>query len=342
MANSVECDERVMDVVADALQRPPEERKQFIQQACNGDDALVCAVNDALDWEANNASFLNAPWMEFTRLVSPFTPGEVVLERFEIVREIGEGGMGMVYEAFDRRLQHRVAIKAAKPGFQRLLSPELRAALRVSHHNICREHEIHTAPTEWGEIDFLTMEFLDGPTLSAHLKESGKLGHEEALDIACQLCAGLIEAHQSGIIHRDLKNGNVMLCRNEDGSRRAVITDFGLAGPSLPSGELAGTPAYMAPELWRGEPASQLSDIYALGVVLYEMVAGHRPYQREDDAQLGKQKTVTLTGETIPPAPDDVGSLIKVTQQRWEQPEHTRPPLPPSSWTRGLDPRWTG
>jgi len=340
MASSVECDERVMDVVADALQRPPEERELFIQQACNGDDALVCAVNDALDWEANNASFLNAPWLEFTRLVSPFASGEVVNDRFEILREIGEGGMGMVYEAFDRRLQQRVAIKAAKPGFQRLLSPELRSALRVSHHNICRDNEIHTAKTEWGEIDFLTMEFLEGETLSVHLKETGKLNHDEALDIACQLCAGLIEAHQSGIIHRDLKSGNVMLCRNEDGSRRAVVTDFGLAGPSSSAGETAGTPAYMAPELWRGEPASKLTDIYALGVILYEMVAGRKPYQREDDAKLRSQKTVTLAGESVTAASDEPVSLIHVTRQEWEQPEQIRPPLPPSAWTRGLDSRW--
>ena len=340
MGTSVECDERVMDVVADALQRPPEEREQFVQEACNGDNALACAVNDALAWEANNASFLNEPWTEFTRLISPFTPGEIVNDRFEIVRELGEGGMGMVYEAFDRRLQNRVAIKAAKPGFQRLLSPELKSALKVSHHNICRDNEIHTAKTEWGEIDFLTMEFLDGETLSVHLRETGKLGHDEALDVACQLCAGLIEAHQCGIIHRDLKSGNVMLCRNDDGSRRAVITDFGLAGPSSSSGELAGTPAYMAPELWREEPASKLTDIYALGVILYEMVSGRKPYQHEDDAKLARQKTVTLGGNSAAEAADDDGSLIHATQQQWEQPEHTRPPLPPSTWTKGLDQRW--
>ncbi|MGA2371892.1 MAG: protein kinase domain-containing protein [Candidatus Korobacteraceae bacterium] len=340
MGSSVECDERVIDVVADALQRPLEEREQFIQQACNGDAALVCAVNDALAWEANNASFLNAPWMEFTRLVSPFASGEIVNDRFEIVREIGEGGMGMVYEAFDRRLQHRVAIKAAKPGFQRLLSPELKSALKVSHHNICRDNEIHTAKTEWGEIDFLTMEFLEGETLSVHLKETGKLSHDEALDVACQLCAGLMEAHQSGIIHRDLKSGNVILCQNEDGSRRAVITDFGLAGPSSSSGEMAGTPAYMAPELWRGESASKLSDIYALGVILYEMVAGRKPYRREDDAGLGRQETVTPAGETVAEVADGHASLINVTQQEREQPAQTRPPSPPSTWMKGLDPRW--
>ena len=329
-----------MDVVADALQRPPEERELFVQQACKGDDALVCAVNEALAWELNNASFLNAPWMEFTRLVSPFAPGEVILDRFEIVREIGEGGMGMVYEAFDRRLQQRFAIKAAKLGFQRLLSPELRSALRVTHHNICRVNEIHTVRTQWGEIDFLTMEFLEGETLSVHLDEKGKLSHDEALDIACQLCAGLIEAHQSGIIHRDLKSGNVMLCCNEDGSRRAVITDFGLAGPSSPAGETAGTPAYMAPELWRREPASKLTDIYALGVILYEMVAGRRPYVREDDARLNRQKTITLGAQPTSAAVAERRSSTSVTQQEWEHPEHTRPPLPPSTWTKSLDPRW--
>lgn len=275
MESSLECDERVMDVVADALQQPLEDRQAFVRTACKGDEGLLCAVREALAWEENNASFLSAPWMEFTRLTSPFAPGEVRgAERFEIVREIGEGGMGVVYEAFDRKLQQRIAIKAAKPGFQRLLSPELRAALRVSHHNICRENEIYTVPTEWGDIDFLTMELIEGETLAARLESEGAFPEAAALDIARQLCAGLAEAHRSGIVHRDLKTANVLLCRNEDGSTRAVITDFGLAGIDTDPNVVAGTPRYIAPELWQGAPPSKASDIYALGVILYEIAQG--------------------------------------------------------------------
>ncbi len=174
-------------------------------------------------------NFLLEPLLDLTTVIRRFEPGQLIAERFEILREIGEGGMGVVYEAQDVKRQQRVAIKAAKPGFQRMLSPELEGALKVRHHNICLVNEIHTEKTEQGEIDFLTMELLEGETLSARLARVGKLDHKEALDIACQLCAGLAEAHQSDIVHRDLKSSNVLLCANEDGSCRAVITDFGLA-----------------------------------------------------------------------------------------------------------------
>lgn len=133
------------------------------------------------------------------------------------------------------------------------------------------------------------MELLNGQTLSAYLATVGKIRQEEALDIACQICAGLAEAHHRGIVHRDLKSGNIMLCNDVDGSQRAVITDFGLAGESTSCPrETAGTPAYMAPELWRDDKASKASDIYALGVILYEMVAGRKP--NDLDAEGGAKR----------------------------------------------------
>ena len=138
---------------------------------------------------------------------------------------------------------------------------------------------------------------MEGETLSARLARVGKLEHKEALDIACQFCAGLAEAHQSDIVHRDLKSPNVLLCANEDGSCRAVITDFGLASrKALTAGETGGTPAYMAPELWQGEKATRASDIYALGVILYEMVAGRRPHQQKaEDVGSEVERLSTLT-----------------------------------------------
>jgi serine/threonine-protein kinase len=117
------------------------------------------------------------------------------------------------------------------------------------------------------------MEFLEGETLSARLARAGKLPSEEALEIARQLCAGLAAAHNNGILHRDLKAANVILNRRQDGSLRAVITDFGLATEVRLGSVLdGGTPTYMAPELWRGEKPGKASDVYALGVILYEIV----------------------------------------------------------------------
>ena len=241
--------------------------------------------------------------------------------------------MGVVYEAVDSKRQQRIAIKAAKPGFHRFLSPELEGALHVRHHNICLVNEIHSVRTSSGETDFLTMELLQGETLSAHIAAQGKLASEEALDIARQLCAGIAEAHRSGILHGDLKTNNVMLCEEPNGSCRVVITDFGLASLlALPSGETGGTPAYMAPELWKGEKASKASDIYALGVIFYEMVTGVLPYVDQSDEPATTQN-VSFEGPTI--------SLHdQPTLQSWQHRTRTTLPPAPSSRTRNLDARW--
>lgn len=226
----------------------------------------------------------------------PFEPGELLDNRFRIVREVARGGMGIVYEAFDQKLDRRIAIKCAQARFRSRLPREVRNASEVSHPNVCRSFEIHTASTPQGEVEFLTMEFLEGETLAARLRR-GPLPREQARTFAQQICAGLAEAHRDHVIHGDLKSGNIILTASGDGSERAVITDFGLArrpASSLqtpPSVTAGGTPDYMAPELWRGEKASVASDIFALGVILYEMVAGRRPSQ----APLGSSAaTVTM------------------------------------------------
>ncbi|MFN0168163.1 MAG: protein kinase domain-containing protein, partial [Bryobacteraceae bacterium] len=212
----------------------------------------------------------------------PFQPGELLEGRFRIVREVAQGGMGIVYEATDEKLDRRVAVKCAKAGFRRRLPPEVRNATEISHPNVCKIFEIHTASTPHGEIDFLTMEFLEGQTLAERLR-GGPLPESEARSIALQLCAGLAEAHRKRVIHGDLKSNNVLLTTSADGGIQAVITDFGLArrpGASQPgmASDVGGNPDYMAPELWRGEKPSVASDVYALGVILYELASGRRPF----------------------------------------------------------------
>ncbi len=305
METTPEHDERVMELVTAARRRSAAERESFLRGECETDPLLYQEITDTLEWEARMGGFLQEPLIALTVVARPFQPGEVVEGRFEIVRVIGEGGMGVVYEAIDRKRNQRIAIKSAKPGFQRLLSPELEGALKVRHPNICLVNQIHSTKTDKGEVDFLSMEFLQGETLAAHLEKAGKLDTGQALNIARQLCAGLSEAHRSGIIHGDLKSGNIILCQNEDGSLRPVITDFGLArGENHPSPEVGGTPDYMAPELWRGQKASKASDVYALGVILYEIVTGRLPFDCK-----------SLDSRLI------------------------RPPVP-STLAKGLDPRW--
>src|SRR5215469_15003670 len=268
MQTGPEQDERVMKIVSQVRRESPAGRESLLRRLCETDSRLYQEVAETLKWEERMGAFLQKPLIALTAVGRLFRPGELLEGRFEIVRVIGEGGMGVVYEAIDRKRNLRIAIKSAKPGFQRLLSPELEGALKVRHPNICLVNQIHTTQTENGEVDFLTMEFLQGETLSDHIKKTGKLDSVEALNIARQLCAGLSEAHRSGIVHGDLKSGNIILCHNEDGSVRPVITDFGLASSIHQSPEeFGGTPDYMAPELWRGNRASNASDIYALGVM---------------------------------------------------------------------------
>src|SRR6202162_1500516 len=211
---------------------------------------------------------------------SRFVPGAVLLDRYRIVALAGKGGMGEVYRADDLKLGQTVALKflpeaVAKDGaalarFHR----EVRIARQVSHANVCRVFDI-------GDVDglpFLTMEYVDGEDLAALMRRIGRLGPDKALEISRQICAGLAAAHEHGILHRDLKPANVML----DGRGKVRITDFGLAGLGddvRHEDVRAGTPAYMAPEQLAGKEVTQKSDIYSLGLVLYEIFTGKRAFE---------------------------------------------------------------
>ena len=191
-------------------------------------------------------------------------PGAVLAGRYRIVELLGRGGMGEVFRAEDPDALERVR-------------EEVRVARRVSHPNVCRVHDLGEADTQ----PFISMEYVDGEDLATLLRRVGRLAGDRALEIARELCAGLAAAHASGVIHRDLKPANVMIDRRG----RARITDFGLARlgeDATAAGEIAGTPAYMAPEQLAGIGASVRSDLYALGLVLYELFTGHSVSARRD------------------------------------------------------------
>jgi tetratricopeptide (TPR) repeat protein len=284
--NKAQDDDLVMSLVEQALARPPDEREAYIESACAGNGELLGQVRSYVYSEQRMQGFLLEPLNPPGEPEHPFQPGEVLEARFRIVREVARGGMGIVYEAVDEKLERRIAIKCAKAGFRKRLPPEVRNASEISHPNVCKIFEIHTAPTAQGEIDFITMEFLDGETLAERLQR-GQLPKEDARPIARQLSEGLAEAHRNQVIHGDLKSSNIILMAGADGAVRAVITDFGLAqSQSTPvataqSGTRGGTPDYMAPELWNGEKASTASDVYALGVILFELASGRKPYGEE-------------------------------------------------------------
>lgn len=275
-------DDVVMSLVEMALASPTETRDACVRRVCAQDMHLAEAVLNCVRWEQKMGNFLLQPLFSPPAKEDPLKPGEVLENRFRIVREVERGGMGIVYEAVDDKLQRRVALKCAKAEFRKWLPPEVLHATEIAHPNVCKIYEIHTTEAERGEVEYLTMEFLDGETLHARLKK-GRLPPDEALKIGQQLCSGLAEAHRKQVIHGDLKSNNVILTRDADGETRAVITDFGLArrpGTTLRamrSGDVAGTPEYMAPELWKGARPSVASDIYALGVLLHELACGKRP-----------------------------------------------------------------
>jgi serine/threonine protein kinase len=212
--------------------------------------------------------------------------------------------MGAVYEAYDIMLRSRVALKlirgriatdgSAMERFRR----EVLLARRVSHPNVCRVYELYEAVTAGGQaVHFLTMELLEGETLSEHISRKGKLTTTEALPLVRQICEGLAAAHAEGIIHRDFKSSNVLLVSRKGAaeapflSMRAVITDFGIARDALhlsagqtsearltTEAAILGTPEYMSPEQVIGGALTEATDIYALGVVLYEMLTGTLPF----------------------------------------------------------------
>lgn len=239
-----------------------------------------------------------------------FSPGELVAGRYRIVRYLGQGAAGEVYGAEDLHLRSRVALKVLRPGASRdpqsieRFKREILLARRVSHPNVCRifdlgVHEV-TGGGEGGysSLLFLTMEWLEGETLARRIQEAGAFDEGPAVAIVRQLCRGLAAAHDAGVVHRDLKSSNILLVPGPEGER-TVITDFGLARSSHQSsdgqtlteaGGLLGTPAYMAPEQVAGLAATAASDLYALGVVLYEMLTGSLPFHGESPLEVAVKR----------------------------------------------------
>ncbi|MCZ6508917.1 MAG: protein kinase, partial [Acidobacteria bacterium] len=233
---------------------------------------------------------------------SRFLPGTIIADRYRIFGLLGRGGMGEVYRADDLKLGQAVALKFLPEGFsanQELLDRflnEVRTARQVAHLNVCRVYDI-------GEIDghhYLSMEYVDGEDLASLLRRIGRFPEDKALQIARQLCAGLAAAHNQGILHRDLKPANVMI----DGRGGVRITDFGLAivAESVEGAAAReGTPSYMAPEQLAGRSATAQSDIYALGLVLYELFTGERAFKARSAAEMER-----LQQDSTPATPSSV------------------------------------
>jgi serine/threonine protein kinase/tetratricopeptide (TPR) repeat protein len=289
----------VEDLFEAALAQPPEKRSAYLDSACPDAPEVRHLVKMLLLADEQAGDFLETPILSNSdsseREPTPtFEPGTTVAGRFQIHRFIARGGMGEVYEAWDTELRERVAIKtirtdlAQNPEVIERFRREVKQSRAISHPNICRIHELFCDVSPSGDkVWFLSMEFLDGHTLSEHIRHDGPVNPELAFDLLRQIVSGLTAAHANGVIHRDLKTSNIMLVSGTLGKLRAVITDFGLAtnvlrreGGLQESGG-QGTPAYMAPEQMRSGEVTSLADEYALGVILAEILTGSRPSREE-------------------------------------------------------------
>ncbi|HOB76128.1 MAG TPA: serine/threonine-protein kinase [Phycisphaerae bacterium] len=283
--------EQIKKLFLASCELEPPARSAFLEQACAGDPELQAEVESLLAFH-HPATILeevtaDVPVQESAS--SPgaasdaqarFLPGTIIADRYRIVNLLGRGGMGEVYRADDLKLQRAVALKFIAPGrvhdavwLARFFN-EARLALSITHPNVCRVYDLGEANGE----AFISMEYVDGEDLGCLLRRIGRLSVDKAMEIGWQLCAALASAHAQGVLHRDLKPANVMI----DGRGRVRVTDFGISTLAVTAADghpIVGTPAYMAPETLAGKPATLRTDLYALGLVLYEMVTGRPAFQ---------------------------------------------------------------
>jgi serine/threonine protein kinase len=256
-----------------------------------------------------------------------FSAGHLVAARYRIVRFIGAGGASEVYEAFDGGLGVNVALKVLNPRLAQdavqleRFRREIQSARMVTHRNVCRIFDLGVETVDQTKRFFLTMELLGGSSLADRLARERPYSPAEALPIVTQIAEGLQAAHDAGVVHRDLKPGNIMLvpaseAGEAEAAARAVITDFGLALTDSQtrltrSDELVGTPDYMAPEQTDPRPLTPAADIYALGLIMYEMLTARRPF----DAGATPLATVLLRKAV---APRSLRALLPDVDPAWQ------------------------
>jgi hypothetical protein len=299
----------VREIFEAALQITPPERQAYIDKACGGDAALLNDVSDLLKAHGDLNPLLRTGAVPIPALVRDLLlePGCVLGGRFEIVRLLGRGGMGQVYEANDRLLRRTVALKllpteqADDPHFRQRLHREARALAALKHPNICAVHDVG----RYDGQDVLVIEYLEGETLAARVRRTGRISLTEMVQIAVDICKALQYAHSRGVIHRDLKPANIMLT-----SEGVKLLDFGIArfvasdpvdirhAPMPRTGDahvtatltghagVVGTLQYMSPEQASGEPLDGRSDLFSLGVFLYEMTTGTTPFAGDSPSEV--------------------------------------------------------
>src|SRR5436190_6264155 len=285
--------EKLKRIFGDALEREPRERESFVREAAKSDPELLSELLRLLEESDRDSKLLSRPALTRARALEPdegprFSPETVLARRFRIVRFIARGGMGEVYEAEDLELGERVALKAIRRNIApdsellSLFKKEVQLARRVTHPNVCRIFDLAQHEDGGTILMLLSMELLEGPTLSEHLRDAGPMSFRDALPLIEEIAAGLQAVHDAGIIHGDLKPGNVMLAaRTGEDRPRAVVMDFGMALPVTPESpgdrvSRGGTPEYFAPEQAQGAPVSTATDVYSFALMIADMLGAPR------------------------------------------------------------------
>jgi serine/threonine protein kinase/formylglycine-generating enzyme required for sulfatase activity len=293
--------ELIKQIYCDALERGAGEREAFLAEACAGDEDLRREVETLLGYETEAVNFIETPALNLAaKILAEQSDAKIgsQIGAYKIISKLGAGGMGEVYLAEDARLRRKVALKLLPAQFVadservRRFEREARAASALNHPNILTIYEIGQTSTEFGDVHFIATEFVEGQTLRKRLLQN-RLSVSEALDVVTQMAGALQAAHAAGIIHRDIKPENVML--RPDGYVK--VLDFGLAritqrdvfstafskaptqSAQTDPGLIMGTVGYMSPEQVRGEELDQRTDIFSLGITLYEMLAGDKPFK---------------------------------------------------------------
>ena len=250
------------------------------------------------------------------------TSGTTFATRYEVIEELGKGGMGKVYKALDKEINEEVAIKLLKPEIAsdkttvERFRNELKFARKIAHKNICKMYHL----AKDADTPYITMEYVKGKELKSYIRKKHILSDDEALSIAKQVCEGLMEAHRLGVVHRDLKPQNIMIDEKGD----VKIMDFGIArsveAPGVTqTGVMIGTPDYISPEQAEGESADQRSDIYALGVILYEMMTGGVPFKGDTALSVAlkhKSKLAKEPKQINPDVSNDLNKLILICMEK--------------------------
>lgn len=321
--------QKIDELFEAALERPPQDRAAFLEKACGSDQQLRREVEKLLKIDEQATAFIQSNVFEVAAKIitqppdgpartpkkgsfgsdsiddARFIPGDVLSERYRIVGLLGQGGMGEVYRADDLKLKQPVALKflpaslTANGAALARFYKEVSVARQISHRHVCRVYDIG----EYQGEHFISMEFVRGEELASLLKRIGRLPQDKAIEVARQLCGGLAAVHERGVLHRDLKPANIML--DEHGDVR--ITDFGIAAlaEELEGNDTrAGTPAYMSPEQLEGQELTSKSDIYSLGLVLYEIFTGKRAFEAATLQELIRLRrsdtTPTSPGQIVP------------------------------------------